>query len=383
MSNMGKTTKWEWNLNAYLSGICLGAFLIVAPGFVAAAANSAQGEQDLRYFMFIGEPNAAAWKYLMENPRDRKSEVASAFKALGGEVLNYWFGEKTKENLPSATLKKLLLFTVFAFFAVLANPSGFELWRLPFHTLDVSLSIQEWHSPNFHHISFHPMLWMLFLFILGVGNSAKKIDYSDLLKVLGFAYLTFISQRNVAPFAIILLPVLSHHLALTWDNLAASRIGQLAQRFQTLSASKDLPLKLTRLINGLLISLIALAALGNLYLLTRPAEVNEHYPVAAVQWINENQPEGTLFNSYNWGGYLIWALRDHPVFVDGRADLYGDEMLNQWKQVVAGGDAAQEILNEWEVDLILLEPDWTVINELSQYGWELLYKDEMSVIYGR
>jgi len=76
-------------------------------------------------------------------------------------------------------------------------------------------------------------------------------------------------------------------------------------------------------------------------------------------------------------------LRDYPVFVDGRADLYGDEMLNQWKQVVAGGNAAQEILNEWDVDLILLEPDWVVINELPQYGWEILYKDEMSVIYGR
>ena len=28
------------------------------------------------------------------------------------------------------------------------------------------------------------------------------------------------------------------------------------------------------------------------------------------------------YNSYNWGGYLIW--RGLPVFVDGRADVYGD-----------------------------------------------------------
>ena len=32
-------------------------------------------EKNNRTFMFIGEPNAAAWQYLMDNPEDRKAEV--------------------------------------------------------------------------------------------------------------------------------------------------------------------------------------------------------------------------------------------------------------------------------------------------------------------
>ena len=302
---------------------------------------------------------------------------------LVGEILNNWLGDEKKKTLPTSTLKQLFFYTILALFAVLLNPSGFELWRLPFHTLDVSLSIQEWHSPNFHEISFHPMLWMFFLFILALGNSAKKIDYVDLLKVLGFAYLTFISQRNVAPFAIILLPVLSYHLAYTWDNWMNSRVGILVRRYQRSSQSQQLPLKLTRFINGLLVFLISVAALGNLYILTRPAKVAENYPVVAIEWINENQPEGAIFNSYNWGGYLIWNLREYPVFIDGRADLYGDELIGQWKQVTNGGEAAQQILDKWDVNLIILEPTWTIVNELSEHGWELLYEDEMSVVYGR
>ena len=27
---------------------------------------------------------------------------------------------------------------------------------------------------------------------------------------------------------------------------------------------------------------------------------------------------GPMYNSYNWGGYLVWALPEEPVFVDGR-----------------------------------------------------------------
>ena len=301
---------------------------------------------------------------------------------LVGETFENWFGD-AKKALPFPVLKKLFLFTILAFFAVLLNPNTFELWRLPFHTLDVSLSIQEWHSPDFHQISFHPMLWMLFLLIFSLGASSRKLSYSNLFKVLGFSYLTFISQRNVAPFAIILFPILGNQLSFLWDEDLAPRVFQLARHEKTDSAPQQLPLKLTRLLNGILISLILLAALGNLYLLTRPAMVDKNYPVAALQWIKENQPEGALFNSYNWGGYLIWNLREYPVFIDGRADLYGEELIGQWKQVTAGGEAAQQILDEWNVHLILLEPSWRVIDELSQHGWELLYEDEMSVVYGK
>ena len=300
---------------------------------------------------------------------------------LAGELTNRWV--RKKDTLPPELYKNLLIFTFFTLFAILLNPNGLELWRLPFHTLDVSLSIQEWQSPDFHQVSFHPMLWMFFLLILSLANSAKKLSFSDLFKVLGFAYMTFVSQRNIAPFAIILLPVLSRELSFLWDEEIVPRFFQLARRSSTSSTPQELPLKLTRFINGMLISLILFTALGNLYLLTRPNKVDALYPHAAVQWVKENQPEGALFNSYNWGGYLIWNLREYPIFIDGRADLYGEEMLNQWKQVTNGGEVAQQILDEWDVNLILLEPGWAITNELSKQDWELYYEDDMSVIYGR
>ena len=78
--------------------VMLFATLWLGPGLANAA------DKDLRYFMFIGEPNAAAWKYLMENPEDRKAEVASAFKALGGEVLSYYFGLGDGKNYITVTI---------------------------------------------------------------------------------------------------------------------------------------------------------------------------------------------------------------------------------------------------------------------------------------
>ena len=58
---------------------------------LAAAPAWADGK-DVRHFMFIGEPNAEAWQFMMEHPEDRKASVEKAFKALGGEMLSYYFG---------------------------------------------------------------------------------------------------------------------------------------------------------------------------------------------------------------------------------------------------------------------------------------------------
>lgn len=64
----------------------------------------AADKEENRHFMFIGEPNAVAWKYLMENPEDRKAQVAGAFKALGGEVVSYYFGLGDGKNYITVTI---------------------------------------------------------------------------------------------------------------------------------------------------------------------------------------------------------------------------------------------------------------------------------------
>lgn len=61
-------------------------------------------DKEVRHFMFIGQPNAAAWQYMMENPADRKTEVSGAFKALGGEVLSYYWGLGDGRNYITVTI---------------------------------------------------------------------------------------------------------------------------------------------------------------------------------------------------------------------------------------------------------------------------------------
>jgi hypothetical protein len=277
----------------------------------------------------------------------------------------------------------VLGFAVLGAFAVGLNPNGLAIWKLPFYTVDVSLAIQEWHSPNFHRLDLHPILWLLFLVIIALGFSSKKISLFDLFKTLGFAYMTFYSQRSMVLFAIVAAPVAARYLAVVWEDWKSAPIGLWLARIQSSSGNKPLPGRLTKILNLTLVALIFAVALFRAYTISLPVMVYQTYPKATVEWIEENQPPGQMFNSYNWGGYLTWDLRDYPVFIDGRADLYGDEIIEQWWQIINATDDGFELLDQWDVNFVLVEPHWPIVNALQAQYWATLFQDDVSVLLGR
>jgi hypothetical protein len=300
---------------------------------------------------------------------------------LVGAIIRTVLQASTPEAPPEQGWKNignLTLWTAAGALAVGLNPNGISLWRLPFHTLNVSLQIQEWLSPDFHRIDFHPMLWMIFLLLITARFAGPRPNWIALFKVIGFAYLTFISQRNIGPFAIVAAPVLSE-----WANAAVETLNKSRARLRSKQANKPLPSGAVILLNILIIGSLSAFALLRAYSLSMSEAVNEAVPSEAVAWIRKNRPQPQLFNSYNWGGYLIWSLPEYPVFIDGRADLYGDELIGEWRQIVNGTEKGLALLNERNVNLVLLEPGWPLIDELQLRGWELLYTDEKSVVYGR
>ncbi|MBC8401855.1 MAG: hypothetical protein H8E14_10245 [Candidatus Marinimicrobia bacterium] len=52
-------------------------------------------------------------------------------------------------------------------------------------------------------------------------------------------------------------------------------------------------------------------------------------PVKATRFLKANPITGKVYNSYNWGGYLIWELYPQKqVFIDGRAPAYPSKFID-------------------------------------------------------
>ncbi len=317
---------------------------------------------------------------------------------VAGEILNNFLGFKGPEILSIKRILKLVGWMIIAGLVVLINPNGIRMWLAPFQTVGISALqnyIVEWASPDFHQLFQQPFIWMLISIIASIGLSLRRLDGTDLATLAIFTYLSLEARRNFGPFAIVASPILARYLwpAITeWAQRIKSTIEGVVARVKVLESMRipktdGFVTQRTRLVNFGLVAFLATVGIVRLYVLTLPSQVSaaeaESAPVGAVTWIQANHPKGELLNSYNWGGYLLWTLRDYPVFVDGRTDLYSDEIIDQWLQVVNAENGWQTVLDKWDINLILLEPGWPIVKVLPFYGWKILYQDSSSIVFGR
>ena len=262
------------------------------------------------------------------------------------------------------------------------NPSGPIMLAYPFKTVSIGALtdyIQEWQSPDFHLPATQPFIWLVIAILGAVGISRRRIALTDFLLFSGFFYMSLMAGRNIALFA------LAAPLALTRHT--APVLEALGRKLGFRMSFSERPTRLQNTLNWAILLLLVLAVAvkaASVY----PRAVNERYfnealPVEAIAYIKDNLPPGQMFNSYNWGGYLLWSLPEYPVFIDGRTDLYSDGLIDEWLQVVRAEDGWQQVLNLYDVRLILLEPHMPVVGVLEDEGWRELYQDEKSVVYGR
>jgi len=286
---------------------------------------------------------------------------------------------RRENNLSIRQLGHFGIWTLIAAFAIVINPNGISLWKLPFYTVGVSIqSITEWGSPNFHRLDLHPILWLLFLIIIGTGTSKKSLSGSSILKVIGFAYMAFISQRSIGPFVIVATPVVINSLNDVWSECLS-----LLSRIYKPKKPSPLPEIFVVILNLFILGIFAVLAILRAYSVSRVEQVHNGLPLKVVQWIRENPPDGRMFNAYNWGGYLQWELPEYPVFIDGRADLYGEKTINDWWSVVNATDQGVALLDSWQANFVILEPGWPILEKLAQNGWHVLYEDDIAIVMGR
>lgn len=304
---------------------------------------------------------------------------------VAGEVFNRLLARTFSTEDPIVSWRGIgwvALTGVISALALLVHPNTTQMWTYYLETVRINALqdfIQEWQPPDFHQIFTQPFIWLLLATVAAIGLSNRRVDGTDLALVGGFTYASLLAVRNIAPFALVATPALSRHVAAILDRLGWSTRLRRPQR----------PSIKMGAINLVLLALVSVTAVAliqpPLQPTTNETAAREELPVDAAAWLAENHPPGELFNPYNWGGYLAWTLwPDYRVFVDGRTDLYGDEVLSQYVTVQFAQPGFQEILEQYEVNLVLTYPDDSLSAQLRCVGgWSEIYRDDVAVIFTR
>jgi hypothetical protein len=303
------------------------------------------------------------------------------FGSIVGEVLGNLFNGDDPDVVSWGRLRKMVIVTLVSIPMIAINPNGIKMLGYPFRTVGIGALqdfIQEWASPNFHQPSTWPFMLLLLGVLAAVGLSSRRIDWTDLTLVCGTALMALSAGRNIAVFAIAATPVLSHHL-----NVWLTDRGWQMKLRRRMSRTM-------LIVNWTLLLLIALTGVVKIAAALNEKTVREaqeeRFPVELAEFLNETPPPGNMFNSYNWGGYLMFAAPNVPVYVDGRTDLYNDAFLRQYLEIVFIRDGWQEALDAQHIGFVAIEGGSVLASMLQTMPdvWrEQLFDDERSALFVR
>lgn len=116
--------------------------------------------------------------------------------------------------------------------------------------------------------------------------------------------------------------------------------------------------------------------------------VSTQTPVAAVEYLQRNPPRGQMFNSYEWGDYLLWAGPESTrVFVASHAHLIPEEVWQDYLQIANAAGNWQNKLDVYGVNTIVIDRQHrrTLISRLEEESatWEKKYADNVAAVFVR
>jgi len=252
------------------------------------------------------------------------------------------------------------------------NPNGFRMLSYPFETLSnpaIQRYLVEWLSPDFHEAGWQPLLVLLFG-LLGSGMYVRRrFSPTHIGLILTSGYAALRSVRNVPLFSLLAIPIL------------AAQAEKLAPLH---SSSQPAPRPIQWALGGVLLLALGATMVSVTTLLGRQSRlIQQANPVAAADWILENRPEGKIYNTYHWGGYLIWRLFPaYGVIVDGRSDLYSPEFIEEYVDTYYARPGWAEFLKRNDVRIVLIEPGSLLAAQLGQSPeWREVFADDLSILF--
>lgn len=293
--------------------------------------------------------------------------------ALGLFGIGYVLGNRWALGRLNTPPNKMMLVIVGLSSVILVTaPSGFDTFKCI--VLQQSGSIRELVSEYASPWSLWPATLYYWVFIGVTLVSFPGFLSKAYLKqgALGFALglISVVSYRYIPLFILVVAPYV------------AASLNRMLSRVRLPAAA----IHLSALV-------VALAFLGYGF---RQEKVFQHglqeqrFPVGAVAFIKANKLGGKMFNTMNWGGYLLWNLSGTTsLFIDGRTlDPY---RVAPYTNILWTTPEGLRFFEQENFDLALVPygsafsgERYPIVAYLQSHpGWQVVYQDGLGYLFAR
>jgi hypothetical protein len=112
--------------------------------------------------------------------------------------------------------------------------------------------------------------------------------------------------------------------------------------------------------------------------------ITSYLPVNAANYLLQNPAPGPLYNTLDWGGFLIWYTPNYPVAIDGRTDLYGDQLNERFFKTANGSPSYVDDPYLNQAGVVILQKGASLRQFLgADPRFRLVYQDKLGVVFVR
>ena len=247
--------------------------------------------------------------------------------------------------------------------ATLINPLGFGLWRLLLYSMSdpVRAVIDEWVPPRISAPLSYPFFALLAATTTVVWLRRRRwtshFEWTLILSGLIFAALGLKSLRHAASFALVAPVLISRYFVDVQPMPAFSSRRRTAH----------------------VVALPVLALVGLIFVRERWIRSTGRAALEpAISSALRKCPE-QLFNTYEIGGNIIWAVPERPVFVDNRQDPYPPEVILRAKYVETTGDY-HALFNQYRIRCAVMPARGPLPRILAGDGWHVAAQDRDYIV---
>ncbi|MEX2299580.1 MAG: hypothetical protein WD733_01515 [Bryobacterales bacterium] len=301
---------------------------------------------------------------------------------LGAYVAGSW-------NLPAERRKRLWIAAGASLAASAVNPNALNVFEVltNYRASYLTATLIEWKRPPLWGppYTFNVLLYLAAAVLL---LNVKKVRIPDALLFLAFSAAALMAFRNVI-FMAFLAPVL---LASYGWPMISPRLAAAPQRMIATANHASTVAGVT------LAAALAFGFFGGSLFQLRAAEWR--FPQQAAGFLRGNGLEARLFNSYEYGGYLIWSLwPQQQTFIDGRA--LNESVYRDYQKILYASASSQDesrrerdrLLDQYGVELVVMNgfeyvtgviyPLVLAMANPQNTAWQLVFADEGAVIFAR
>jgi hypothetical protein len=260
---------------------------------------------------------------------------------------------------------QLALVSLACLLSTLGTPLGLSSWQQIATSVSHSrlYGITEWLPPFGLSLELIPFWALSAAFVVLIasdrpwsrkGSSANPIVWGAMTMLP----LAVGSIRNVPPLMLLLVPAIAARL----DHKFPAAIQR--QR-------KDFPV-----FNAMALAIVSIAAtiaVGYAWTVEIP-RLGWHPLPEPVIAAAESCPEN-LYNRYDEGGFLIWFVRSHRVFLDTRQEPYPSDLVLNQIRVESTGDY-EGLFRQYAIRCAFIPSRSLVAGRLRSRGWHVLHEDD-------